>query len=415
MVTRIEALNYRCLRYVEQDLKPFQVLVGPNASGKTTFLDVIALMRDIVRDGVETAVNRRTPDFHDLFWQRQGKSFQLAIEAEIPPDRQTQLDSNGREICRFEIEVGETESQELGILAETLRLGPKRVPTVSQRTLFPMKRQAPESILMGRSRQGWKTVVNKVPGGNDNFYDETGGGWDHAFKLGVRKSALANLPDDETKFPVATWFKQFLLSGVERLVLNSEAMRQPCSPNVPHRFLPDGSNLPWAVYELGKNGENALLADWVAHVATALPDLTTVGTIERPHDRHRYLVLTYRNGLEVPSWLVSDGTLRMLALTLLAYLPQAQGVYLVEEPENGIHPAAVEIVFQSLSSVYEGQVLVASHSPVLVSQAELDQVLCFSMTPDGAVDVVLGSEHPKLSKWQHEVSLGTYLAGGVLG
>lgn len=71
----------------------------------------------------------------------------------------------------------------------------------------------------------------------------------------------------------------------------------------------------------------------------------------------------YRNGLQAPSWLVSDGTLRFLALTLLAYLPDPAGPYLIEEPENGIHPRNVETVFESLSSVYDAQVLLATHSP----------------------------------------------------
>jgi len=31
MITKIEALNYRCLRYVSRALGPFHVLVGPNA------------------------------------------------------------------------------------------------------------------------------------------------------------------------------------------------------------------------------------------------------------------------------------------------------------------------------------------------------------------------------------------------
>jgi len=44
MLTLIEALNFRCLRYIRQPLAPFHVLVGPNASGKTTFLDVVAFL-----------------------------------------------------------------------------------------------------------------------------------------------------------------------------------------------------------------------------------------------------------------------------------------------------------------------------------------------------------------------------------
>jgi len=41
MIRRVEALNYRCLQYIDQALEDFQVLVGPNASGKTTFLDLV--------------------------------------------------------------------------------------------------------------------------------------------------------------------------------------------------------------------------------------------------------------------------------------------------------------------------------------------------------------------------------------
>jgi predicted ATPase len=73
--------------------------------------------------------------------------------------------------------------------------------------------------------------------------------------------------------------------------------------------------------------------------------LQTIETIERPEDRHRYLQVIYENGLTVPSWMVSDGTLRLLALTLLAYGGESGRIYLIEEPENGIHPQAAETVF----------------------------------------------------------------------
>ena len=47
MISRIEALNYRCLRYVDQNLEPFQLLVGANATGKMTFLDVLGFLTDV--------------------------------------------------------------------------------------------------------------------------------------------------------------------------------------------------------------------------------------------------------------------------------------------------------------------------------------------------------------------------------
>jgi predicted ATPase len=41
MFTRIEAENYRCLRKFAVELGPYQVLAGPNASGKSTLFDVV--------------------------------------------------------------------------------------------------------------------------------------------------------------------------------------------------------------------------------------------------------------------------------------------------------------------------------------------------------------------------------------
>jgi predicted ATPase len=113
--------------------------------------------------------------------------------------------------------------------------------------------------------------------------------------------------------------------------------------------------------------------------------------------------------------MASDGALRLLALTLPAYVPEFSGVYLIEEPENGIHPRAVETVFQSLSSVYGAQILVATHSPVILSMVDAEKVLCFAKTPDGATDVVVGSQHPALAEWKGETNLGVLFAAGVLG
>jgi len=84
MIRLIEALDFRCLRYINQRLNRFLVLVGPNASGKTTFLDVVAFLGQIVSGGLEPAVNERTQNFQDLVWQRSGDSFELAVELDIP-------------------------------------------------------------------------------------------------------------------------------------------------------------------------------------------------------------------------------------------------------------------------------------------------------------------------------------------
>ncbi|HEV8579910.1 MAG TPA: ATP-binding protein [Thermoanaerobaculia bacterium] len=419
MITLIEALGYRCLRYIRQPLAPFEVLVGPNASGKTTFLDVIPFLGRLASDGVDAAIEERTQNFYDLVWRQTGTQFELAVEARIPDQLRALLRKGGFDTIRYEVVLGiDPDSQERGLRAERVLLKVAVPPPRRQRDLFPEIVQSPTTLVEARDPKQARTVVNKVPGGNDNFYAETypekGKGWVPAFKLGPRRSALRELPADESKFPVSTWLKDLLATGVQQLVLNSLLIRRPSPPGQGRGFRPDGSNLPWVIDELQQKSPERF-QQWTAHLRTAFPDLEEVETIERPEDRHRYLVLRYVGGLEVPSWMASDGTLRMLALTLPAYLEDFEGIYLVEEPENGIHPRAIETMTQSLSSVYNAQVLMATHSPVILSTVDAEQVLCFAKTSEGATDIVRGSEHPALRAWKGETTLGVLFAAGVMG
>ena len=423
MITLIEAKNYRCLRYICQRLEPFHVLVGPNASGKTSFLDVVAFLGDFVSDGPLAAISARTGNFHDLLWWRTGDGFELAVEAAIPERLRSLLRDPTNETIRYEIALQfDQASQEILIQAEKvlLKVGPAE-PRPRQLRLFPASVEPPSTIITptrGGGAKGTTVVVNKVPNGNDNFYSEVykerGKGWAPSFKLGPHKSALANMPADEANFPVTSWLKSLLTENVTRLMLNSLLIRKASPPGQGRGFKADGSNLPWVVEHFKANAPDRF-QQWVSHLRTALPDLENVDTIEREDDRHRYLMLKYDGGLTVPSWMVSDGTLRLLALTILAYLPGFSGIYLIEEPENGIHPRAVEILFQSLSSVYDAQILVATHSQVILSMVDADKVLCFAKTKEGAVDIVRGDEHPDLRDWKGEANLGVLFAGGVLG
>ena len=419
MITLIEALNYRCLQYVSRPLGSFHVLVGPNASGKTTFLDVVGLLQDVISEGLDSALSNRTTNPEELLFRREGPLLELAIEAHIP-DRLSKLTAKPElNTARYEVAIGFDETQrQFEFKAEKFLLKTSNEIHSIQRTLFPTSPSAPNTLLTSKRRRDNKIVVNKVPGGNDNFYSETygesGKGWAPSFKLGPQKSALGNLPADEKSFPVAMWFREYLNTGVQRFILNSLEIKRPCPPTRVKGFSLDGSNLPWVVARLRQDNPGRF-KDWIAHLKTAFADLLDITSNERPEDKHCYLVYEYEGGLKVPSWLVSDGMLRLTALTLPAYLDDLEGIYLIEEPENGIHPRAMATAYDSLSSVHGAQVLLVTHSPMVLSTARMNDVLCFAKDGNGSTDIVLGSEHPKLQNWHGEVNLGILLASGVLG
>lgn len=423
MIRRIEAKNYRSLKYIDRGLDNFHVLVGPNASGKTTFMDVVSLLADIVKLGVDNAIQLRTSNYQDLTFSSVGGDIELAIEVELPEQIRKQYQEVQFNTVRYEIRIGLTnENKEHAIKEERAIVINTALATETierqQKLVFPNYSFSPNSILNKKYKaKSYKSILRKKPGGNDNFYPETyretGKGFMPSFKLGVKRSALGNLPADETKFPAATWLKDFLIEGVQLFILDSQNIKQASPPGQSKKFKTDGSNLPWVISDLKKNEKQ--FKKWIAHVQTALPDIKDIEIIEREDDKHRYMRILYDNNMRIPSWLVSDGTLRLLALTLPAYLPSFSGVYLIEEPENGVHPKAVETVFQSLSSVYNAQIMLATHSPIVLSLVKPGEVLCFAKTHAGITDIVNGAEHPALRNWKGETNLSILYASGILG
>ena len=422
MIRRIQALNYRCLRYVDVELDRFHVLVGPNASGKSTLFDVVAFLGDLVSTGLEAAVARRTSNFQDLVWERpkDALGFELAVEFDIPePLRKLLPQERDYRVFRYEVAVRETDG-DIRIDSERGLLAPaqERQPPV-QRELFPDPAQPPASILFGGNRRGLRTILSKSSQAKDNFNIETssrpGKGWATSIAFGHRRSTLGNLPESPTNFPVSTYVKRVLGSSIKSFFLDSLRMREASSPaRREDGIARDGSNLPWVIKKLEEEDPESY-REWLLHVQTTLSELEYVGFVEREDDRHAYLKLRYKTGVEVPSWMASDGTLRLLALTLLAYLPGSDEVYVLEEPENGIHPLAVDCVFQSLSSVYDSQVLFATHSPVMLRMATLEEALCFAKDSYGATDIVRGNVHPRLQEWRGSPNMDLLFASGVIG
>lgn len=402
-------------------LDRFQVAVGPNGSGKSAFFDVLAFLRDVVCEGLETAVARRTTNFQDLVWGRPDDPlrFELAVEMDIPREAAARLPEDaGFRAFRYELAVEEVEgslriADERGLLMAR-GPGPAREP----RKLFPAPLPSVGTILQGGGRRGARTILSKSPTGRTGFYSETtprsGKGWAVSISLASGKSALRNLPESPETFPVATLFRSVLEDGVKSLFLDSDAMRRASPPHLGRNGLrPDGSNLAWVVDRLKREDPDSF-GEWLRHVRTALADLRDLSVTVRPDDRHAHVVLEYETGVRVPSWTASDGTLRFLALTLLAYLP-SDAVYLIEEPENGLHPLALDAIYDAFWSAHESQVLTATHSPAFLKLVQPVEALCFAKDGEGATDIVHGPDHPHLRDWQGRADMDLLFATGVIG
>jgi predicted ATPase len=388
MITRVEASNYRCLRSVKVPLRPFQILVGPNGSGKTAFMDVLGFLRDCVTYTIKYAVKQRTDNYHDLVWGRQDSSFDLALEAQIPKNKVVASESASYSHLRYELSV---------------RLDPRSEVPVIEKEKVVLRDPAHEKTQPLADRTHTSVVFVHEGSSQDEFRTD----------IPSVNSAVNYFPTGPNDFPTRRWFATLLREGIRDVRLRTEDLHGPSTLEAEKASKLTGANLARSVFELREKSRESFDA-WIRHLRTALPDLETIRTERWPQGRARYLMLKFQNGIEVPSRVVSDGTLCLLALTILAYMPEPNQVYLIEEPENAVHPTAIETIYQSLSSLYDGQVLMASHSPILLSLAKPEELLCLTRTAEGT-EIVLGDEHPALKEWKGEVNISDLFAAGVLG
>lgn len=429
MIERLEANNYRCFKRLDIRLPKVCIVAGANGSGKSTLLDILPLMGDLLQSrNVGSAFLERQHDqpprathLEQLLYRGRGDSFILAMEARLPEQVQAKvLEQQGEALrrnkarwpthVRYEVRFSITSGHALTVQNEYL-------------FLFPMSARYEEQRLPLQGENGnqkdWIFVIRRDAGRDQSeetvFRAERRGATERTVTLLGNLLALPRLQfDSADDYPASRWLLELLLSEVVRYAPDWNQLRQPSLPGLPPTLLPDASNLPWLIRGL-KNSDPIRFGRWVAHVRTAIAHLEDVEVIEHEGDHRAYLKLTYAGGYAVTSPGLSDGTLRILALTLPAYLKDQPQVLIIEEPENGIHPQAIETILQSLTSLWESQVWISSHSTVVLAPQKLSDIVCTTMTEAGEVTVVPGNEHPFLKDWKDVIEVGHLFAMGVLG
>ena len=167
-------------------------------------------------------------------------------------------------------------------------------------------------------------------------------------------------------------------------------MRRPDRYTQAPGIASNGAHIPATLQYIGTTMPGSTTEQALATIASRLSDLVPVTAVRVRQDDVRQLLsleLEERSGFAPPANSVSDGTLRFLALAALAE-GSAEGVFCMEEPENGIHPANLEAMNLLLHDIAVDptepvgnenpmrQIVVATYSPYFVQlQHESELVL----------------------------------------
>lgn len=175
-----------------------------------------------------------------------------------------------------------------------------------------------------------------------------------------------------------------LRDGAYFLRLDPDEMRKPAglianwSSHV--GFSPRGLGLP-AVFDATLTRDFQRVAD-VNRAFTALFPSVKQLTLFNASSHEKGMGVMLLDGTEVKADQMSEGMLYWLAFKALEFLKPA-GLILVEEPENGLHPARIREVVEVLRNLStRSQVILATHSPLVINELEGHEVTVLTRDPE---------------------------------
>ena len=396
MITLIEIDGFKTFQDFKLELSPFQVIVGPNGAGKSNLFDALHLLSRLVDTDLRSAFQELRGDAIEVFTtiphQKPVNKMRLAVEMLV--DRSIQDSWGARANLKYT-----RMRYELEILRRNDEQGLERL-YVSRESLKAIPRADDNWC----KKQGLSTQNNWLPkltGGRPSFIstEETKPGQNtihlHQDGHGGRKSSVAEKIErtvlsgvTNTEFPHAFAAREEIRTW-RFLQLNPEVLRNPSSMLASPFLSADGHNLATTLARMQAE-DPYVLNDVAADLASLVPGILKI-EVDTDQARNQYIIQAItQDGTSFSSRVLSDGTLRMLALATLKNDPQHRGVLCFEEPENGVHPSRLKniaLLLRELTTNFRDedqstlplrQLLVNTHSPVFISQTEVRDALLFA-------------------------------------
>jgi predicted ATPase len=321
-IDKITLKGFKSIRALEDfELRQVNILIGANGSGKSNFVSFFSLLREMVEGRLERAVNKAGRADALLFL---GPKVTEKIEATL----------------RFEINGYQ----------------------------FTLERTVDNRLIFADERVHFFGSPNRFPA-----HPSLGSGHSES---NLKKSIKDGRNPRVSEFvyeAVSSWTVYHFHDTSE-----TAKMRGEWTVRDNERLLPDGANLAAFLLRLREEEEATyeLLIETVRLIAPFFDDFRL-----RPKKRKddQVVQLEWRQqGSEypfLPSQL-SDGTLRFIAMATALLQPDPPATILIDEPELGLHPFALDMLANLILQAQDRmQLIVSTQSPLLLNAFEPEQIV----------------------------------------
>jgi predicted ATPase len=384
MIERVKIKGYKSLSDVELNLKPLTVLIGPNAAGKSNFLDALQLLSRVANS--ETLKDAFDPPYRgdplESFTfgkngirgllDKDNVSFSMEVDVKLSKDV---IDSVNEEIMNlkgYSLENEEKSGRYIKVREELLRYkieieivpksGTLRVSNEYLAALRKTDREPKESRKPFLSREGDHLKLRLEGQGRPTHVDR------YLDRSVISKSLYA------PHYPHMVAMKEELSRWLFHYFEPREKMRSPSPIKEVNHVGMMGEDLSSYLNTI-KSSDERQFKSIVNSLKMIIPSITDLdieindlGQVE----------ITFKEGdISIPARLVSEGTLRVLGLLTLSGVREPASLLGFEEPENGVHPNRIETIAEYLktqASSGDTQLIITTHSPLLSDRLPKDSL-----------------------------------------
>jgi predicted ATPase len=351
MLRRLKIEGFKSIRSCEVELSPLVVLFGPNATGKSNLVEAMQLLSRLVTErtlkDAFAAPLRGHP--HESFTLPDGGLQGLLAKesAELEADVSVAAEAvkQRHETLRYRIGVSiRPATGELKVIDEYLaRLGKDQQPKKDPRI----------------EPKGTRLLVRQLGKAGRPVEMDLG--------LGYSLASAVQL-SGETRYPDLDWLRRELSAWRLYYLDPRSAMREAQAPREVDDIGLRGEWIAPLLYRI-KQGHQKSFDAVVRSLRSVIPSIEGLD-VDLDPKRGTLDIQIREEGVPLSSRIISEGTLRVLALCSIAANPWPGRMVAFEEPENGVHPRRIEVVANVLANLARQartQVVVSTHSPTLVA------------------------------------------------
>jgi len=384
-IKKIKISNFKSFKDLEVELGKFNVLIGPNASGKSNFIEVFKFLRDIVNHGLENAISIQG-GIEYLRNINIGSSENLSLEVVL--DREFRYVLRTKEKGVIRIKTDETIYE----LALKFKRRGQRFEIVEDKIIqkvnfFQLEKK--DGKIEEKEKLGEGEIVCSLTKGKVNV------DLNIPKDMGIKKEDIIPRFLEDVKLESKTLLIEHPpLSILHQKILDFFSERfsiYDFDPKLPKKATPitgkavleeDGSNLAIVLKNiLGNKDLKRKFSNLVKDLLPFVDDLS----IEKFADKSLLFKIreVYNKKLYLPASLISDGTINITALIIALYFDKKQ-LTIIEEPERNIHPYLISKVVDMMKDVSQKkQIIVTTHNPEMVKHAGVENILLISRDKKG--------------------------------